>query len=586
MKKSKTKESSASKGLLQPGGKSPNPGSSRAFREFVESVVIAVILAFLFRSFEAEAFVIPTGSMAPTLQGRHMDVPCSQCGYQFRVGASSENSDSEEQALVISGVCPICRHRMEFDRRDPNQRSFTGDRILVSKFSYDLYEPERWDVIVFKYPGNAKQNYIKRLVGLPGETVRIEHGDVFVKPEGEDWRIARKPPAKVVAMLQLVDDTDYWAQVLVDAGWPSRWQNWAPPASAGAAGWTSAFAPQEGPRSSQRFAIEGAGDDEAWLRYRHIVPTRDDWDQIHRGAAGDWENRKGALIADFYAYNTGELDYGGPYAPPALRMIQETGAHWVGDIAIEGSVNVRSREGEILLDLVEAGVHYTCRLDVATGLAKLVIDGGQGQFASDDGDDAAAEVVSKTPTPLRGPGAYELRFANIDNQLYLWVNDESIEFAGPTTYLPTSEPRPHWTAEDPLDQAPAGLGVKGASVEASSLRILRDVYYLALQRGTQTSYDYNLAISDEEIEAIFADPAQWDSTNLFEKRRTAEFVMNEDEFFPLGDNSPQSKDARIWEANPHVRRELLTGKALFIYWPHHWRRPPFLPNFERMRFIR
>jgi hypothetical protein len=49
------------------------------WRETVESIAMAVILALLFRGFVAEAFVIPTGSMAPTLQGRHKDVQCPKC---------------------------------------------------------------------------------------------------------------------------------------------------------------------------------------------------------------------------------------------------------------------------------------------------------------------------------------------------------------------------------------------------------------------------------------------------------------------------------------------------------------------------
>ena len=54
--------------------------SPAAIRETIESVVIAFVLAFLFRTFEAEAFVIPTGSMAPTLMGRHKDLVCPKCG--------------------------------------------------------------------------------------------------------------------------------------------------------------------------------------------------------------------------------------------------------------------------------------------------------------------------------------------------------------------------------------------------------------------------------------------------------------------------------------------------------------------------
>ena len=64
-------------------------------RETIESVAMAIILAFIFRAFIVEAFVIPTGSMASTLQGRHMDLDCPQCGYRYQAGASSENPDTE-----------------------------------------------------------------------------------------------------------------------------------------------------------------------------------------------------------------------------------------------------------------------------------------------------------------------------------------------------------------------------------------------------------------------------------------------------------------------------------------------------------
>ena len=78
---------------------------------------------------------------------------------------------------------------------------------------------------MFKYPGNAKQNYIKRLVGLPGEHILIRHGDIFVRTESEEaFSIARKPPRKVQTMLQVVHDSDYLGQRLSDAGWPSRWR--------------------------------------------------------------------------------------------------------------------------------------------------------------------------------------------------------------------------------------------------------------------------------------------------------------------------------------------------------------------------
>ena len=71
-----------------------------ASRETVEAFIVAFILALLFRAFLAEAFVIPTGSMAPTLMGAHKDISCSQCGTSFQCGASRERSDPNPILLL------------------------------------------------------------------------------------------------------------------------------------------------------------------------------------------------------------------------------------------------------------------------------------------------------------------------------------------------------------------------------------------------------------------------------------------------------------------------------------------------------
>src|SRR3954463_12195756 len=89
------------------------PVQSHAIRETVESIVIAFVLAFLFRTFEAEAFVIPTGSMAPTLMGRHKDVVCPKCGYRYQVSASEEESEDptrRQPSDCIAGKCPMCHY--------------------------------------------------------------------------------------------------------------------------------------------------------------------------------------------------------------------------------------------------------------------------------------------------------------------------------------------------------------------------------------------------------------------------------------------------------------------------------------------
>jgi len=119
-----------------------------ALREWVESIIVAVILAMFVRTFIVQAFKIPTGSMRTTL--------------------------------------------------------LEGDRILVNKFIYGaripfvkirlpaFRQPQRFDVIVFVYPEDEKRDFIKRLIAKAGETVEIKNGKVFIDGEMLDDPIIRK----------------------------------------------------------------------------------------------------------------------------------------------------------------------------------------------------------------------------------------------------------------------------------------------------------------------------------------------------------------------------------------------------------
>ncbi len=76
-------------------------------------------------------------------------------------------------------------------------------------------------------------------------------------------------------------------------------------------------------------------------------------------------------------------------------------------------------------------------------------------------------------------------------------------------------------------------------------------------------------------------------------RRYVDFPLKPDQFFVLGDNSAKSKDGRLWGPEYWVSRELLIGKALFIYWPHSWNKIPYVnlplpyfPNVARMGLVR
>lgn len=56
----------------------------------------------------------------------------------------------------------------------------TGDYLIIDEISYRFRDPQRGEVVVFKYPQNLSQRYIKRIIGLPGETIEIKDGKVLI----------------------------------------------------------------------------------------------------------------------------------------------------------------------------------------------------------------------------------------------------------------------------------------------------------------------------------------------------------------------------------------------------------------------
>lgn len=586
-KRKDRKESSSA----EPAKKSHVP-SPAAIRETIESVVIAFVLAFLFRTFEAEAFVIPTGSMAPTLMGRHKDLRCPICDYPYRVSASDEvnpNTNALNNDWVERCTCPMCRYTMDLGsgasvlKKYP---SFKGDRILVGKFCYQFAEPQRWDVAVFKYPGGAQTNFIKRLVGLPEEVIQIGYGDVSTCPLPDPDEnlteqallqlpktIARKPPPKLLAMLRPVFDNAVMPK-LIELGWPARWES---PHAGSAGGWQSSD-------DYRGFETDGTAAGETWLRYRHRVPSSEQWfqrDQQVRQGLTPHVVPDPQLIRDFCTYNTsrGRHEHT-PYG-------DARGLHWVGDLALMCTLEVKSDSGQAIFELCEGGYRMQCRIDVATGTASLAID-------PEDPDGRAARTIDGKPyrlgaqTAVRGPGEYDVIFSNVDDQLRLWV-DGSVVLFGPTDAATCYAPLPN-KQDRPSDLAPAGIGSAGAALRLSRLKLFRDFYYIA--DGNRPPYAPSGVMTDfKDFHAGRSDRGHAD-----ENMKQIVFVLQPDQFLALGDNSAKSKDGRLWglEGFEHyVSRRLLIGKALYIYWPHSWDKLPgtsipfpFFPNFPRMGLVR
>jgi hypothetical protein len=92
-----------------PPAKPKEPEQKDSYRELIETVVFVVVLVLMLKTFLAEAFVIPTGSMADTLMGYHHKVACGQCGYPNLVNASDEVEPQDgRKRFVTKCQCQNC----------------------------------------------------------------------------------------------------------------------------------------------------------------------------------------------------------------------------------------------------------------------------------------------------------------------------------------------------------------------------------------------------------------------------------------------------------------------------------------------
>lgn len=80
--------------------------------------------------------------------------------------------------FLISYLFLFQPHQVQGHSMDPNFDD--GEYLLTEKMSYRFGEPKRGDVIVFKAPPSKRDDYIKRIIGLPGETVMVSNGKIFI----------------------------------------------------------------------------------------------------------------------------------------------------------------------------------------------------------------------------------------------------------------------------------------------------------------------------------------------------------------------------------------------------------------------
>lgn len=520
----------------RPSRKQP---TDESIKETFESIIIAFILAFVFRAYVVEAFVIPTGSMAPTLLGAHVPITCGQCGYHFEIGINiSGGSPRESITLSRPQICPMCHNPIRLGKVLPS----SGDRILVQKYMYSLFEPRRWDVVVFKAPHQPDINYIKRLVGLPNERIHIIEGNVYVQPMDEtgnpagEWRIARKTDPTVNPHAYTIQRT-VWQPIYHSTYIPAdaSARRWSSPWQVESGTWTG-VGPGQSPARSYHFS----GSDMGRLRFdfRRALPT----------------------LLSLHPYNQPQgIGSNIPFEDMRVAAgFQPESANLAVELQTTGRID-ETGEPAVLLARIAA--------DGTASLGRLNDDGTFEPFST-------AHVGPFLPGRTRD---VELWF--VDQELSLWVDGrlamEPVRFDIPYEAI----------VERPIlnDRPDVAITVQGCPVTLHRVEVDRDLYY------TSSYTDYlRGTLYKENGGSLDRGPVE----------------LPADQFFCLGDNSPASHDGRGWESvdswvaydkfttHPQpgvVPRRLMMGRAFFVYYPAPYGWSPegvkIIPNFARMRFI-
>ena len=382
------------------------------------------VIGFLFlRTFALEPFGVPTGSMAPALIGNHREAACPRCDHPVVVGDASQHQGERPAVWFADGYCPNCGKRgIDIG----STWEVPGDRLMVDKNVFNLRSPRRWEVAVFRCPVDISKPYVKRIVGLPGESIRILEGEIFANGE-----LARKSLEQVRETRLPIFDMAF----APPGGWGIRWL--VEPV---------ADNPRLPPPSATPPAIADAN--------------------IARDAA---------LILD--ATNPDK---------PAIGL---TYRHWNIDDKREESVNdtlayngaPRRNKGipvheftvECDLEIVAGSGSFACRLGDGLDTVKVEFPIGEvakpaGVQLSRDGGDPPRQVAG---LKIEVGRTYHLEFAFVDRRASVALDGKEIL---PALDLPADADR---LSRRGQVSRPIQLGVRGVQVVVHRLKLYRDIYY-------------------------------------------------------------------------------------------------------------
>lgn len=610
------------------------PSRRVVLRTIVDMTISLLIAVTVFRTFAAQGYMIETGSMGPSLLGFHQQVTCPSCGFPFAVGHDPHPGRA---------VCPNCgQHGLPLDMLPKND----GDQLLVFREAFEFRPPRRWEVIVFRNPSQPTQAYVKRLIGLPGETVQIRDGDIYV-----EGHIQAKPLVVQRGMRVLVHDFDRRPPD-DDPEWRPRWNldasstQWRSVdgrlvfdgslpvkalttreetptagsfAATGARGGTTTSAhntlkPQTGDAGTDTVAPKQPTIDKAprsdsdsatgikrdlppsdGTSHAETPPSESDEARLQWVSYRHWIRRGGRHRTSIPLATWPD----GPTPPPnAIGQLQFLADE--GQLVCTGAMTETQRERLLGVSDSRAFQQLIARLYDASHIAPITDYYAYNCGRDIDDEYEVRDLMFASHLTLSGEAgllAIEMSDGTERGRCEFDLRDQTVRLRVGTTG------RVERSAALPSELSHGGALVEISLMDRQLLvavngRLLFDPWHYAEDLPAGETAWQPVRIGAHAVHAQLRQVKLYRDIyyTAGEGRRAtdAPIRLRSNEYFVLGDNSPISRDSRSWEAEHRLTSEHFVGKPFIVHLPSRKRRVAIgrwtfeirVPEFSQIRYIR
>lgn len=419
------------------------------------------------------------------------------------------------------------------------------DRIIVDKLSYHFRDPERFEVAVFKYPLDRSKNFIKRICGMPGEEFQVRDGDLWTRAdEKQEWKILRRPRPVQLEVWKRLNPAD------------ARYQAWKP---------------IDGTRT---WNVEG----------RAKIAARGDGAVRLPSDSG--------FVLDKYGDG-----YPGDMASKLKPAEAAQGVNPVGDLRITGNVSALSGCKLVEVDFQEGTRTYRLQIPgpAAAPDARVRIAAELGA------EKTALPVEALGSAPWKLPAGKSISFAaqNMDDLLQLEVDGDIVA----TLEIPRASDQ----------SATYTLRAEGEGADFDGLEVWRDIYYTLGNQGRDFKIPAGCYVMLGDNTQNSHDSREWNFRRISWPGRGSEGQIVRGQDYSGNPTDRVGDDGKPWKffrdewgelhefhaagskeierlAAPYVPRNLITGRAVIVFWPLTWISPlnwgdPAVPAVTRLKWV-